>query len=45
MNCKYCNKECKNQNSLTQHQIRCKDNPSRIFIAIPQGNKTKGRIP
>lgn len=28
--CKYCNKECKNLNSLTQHEIRCKENPNRI---------------
>lgn len=29
LNCKYCNKECKNINSLIQHEIRCKDNPNR----------------
>lgn len=45
MNCRYCNKYCKNQNSLTQHQIRCKQNPERIFVPVPVGNKTKGRIP
>lgn len=28
--CKYCNKECKNLNSLKQHEIRCKLNPNRI---------------
>lgn len=28
--CRYCGKECKNQNSLTQHEIRCKFNPNRI---------------
>lgn len=44
MNCKYCNKECKNQNSLTQHQIRCKVNPDKIeitsnFIKYNQGVK------
>ena len=27
--CKYCNKECKNLNSLIQHEIRCKENPNR----------------
>lgn len=32
MNCKYCNRECKNKNSLIQHEIRCKLNPNRIFI-------------
>lgn len=29
MNCKFCNKECKNLNSLTQHELRCKCNPNR----------------
>lgn len=28
--CKHCNKECKNKNSLSNHQIRCKVNPDRI---------------
>ena len=31
-NCKYCNKICKNKNSLAQHEIRCKSNPHRIKI-------------
>lgn len=30
LKCKYCNKECKNKNSLIQHEIRCKLNPNRI---------------
>lgn len=30
--CKYCGKECKNKNSLAQHEIRCKYNPNRITI-------------
>ena len=30
--CKYCDKECKNKNSLTQHEIRCSKNPNRIKI-------------
>lgn len=29
-NCIFCGKLCKNQNSLKQHQIRCKLNPNRI---------------
>lgn len=29
-NCRYCNKQCKNLNSLHQHEIRCKNNPDRI---------------
>ena len=28
--CKFCGKECKNKNSLTQHEIRCKENPNRL---------------
>ena len=32
--CKYCGKECKNKNSLVQHEIRCKENPNKItFIS------------
>ena len=27
--CKFCNKECKNKHSLTQHELRCRKNPSR----------------
>lgn len=30
--CKYCGKECKNLNSLRQHEIRCKENPDRIHM-------------
>ena len=30
--CKYCGKECKNKNSLAQHEIRCKNNPNRIVV-------------
>ncbi len=29
--CQYCNKECKNLNSLKQHECRCKQNPNRII--------------
>lgn len=29
MNCKFCNKECKNQNSLRNHERLCKLNPNR----------------
>jgi len=32
MNCKYCEKECKNLNSLKQHEIRCKLNENKIII-------------
>ena len=27
--CKYCNKECKNDNSLRNHERLCKSNPDR----------------
>lgn len=30
--CKYCGKECKNKNSLAQHEIRCKYNPNKIAM-------------
>lgn len=29
LNCKFCSKECHNNNSLKQHEIRCKNNPDR----------------
>ena len=38
--CKYCGKECKNKNSLTQHEIRCKKNPNRITCG-DKGNNGK----
>lgn len=31
MECKYCNKICKNKNSLKQHEIRCLTNPNKII--------------
>ena len=40
MNCQYCNKECKNKNSLTQHEIRCNKNPNKIVC-----NGNKGNVP
>ena len=32
MNCEFCNRECKNKNSLVQHQIRCINNPNKISV-------------
>lgn len=32
LNCIYCGKECKNKNSLAQHECRCDKNPNKIFI-------------
>lgn len=29
--CQYCGRECVGKNSLTQHEIRCKENPDRII--------------
>ena len=37
MYCKYCGKECKNENSLKQHEIRCKSNPQRIDMSHATG--------
>jgi hypothetical protein len=37
MDCKYCNKLCKNLNSLKQHEVRCKSNPNRIVIKPSYG--------
>ena len=28
--CQYCGKQCKNLNSIKQHEKRCKNNPNRI---------------
>lgn len=30
--CKFCGKECKNKNSLAQHEIRCQSNPERKSV-------------
>lgn len=32
LNCKFCNRECKNNNSLVQHQIRCNKNDNKIEV-------------
>lgn len=42
--CQFCGKECKNKNSLVQHEIRCPDNESRINVAI-KGFNTGNLIP
>lgn len=46
--CKFCEKECKNKNSLAQHELRCKYNPNRkdadkfaIYITNNRKGKTK----
>lgn len=43
--CQYCHKECKNKNSLVQHEIRCKKNPNKLNLNYLEGNNfTKQRI-
>ena len=42
LKCKYCGKECKNNNSLTQHEIRCKLNPNRIDLSYIKTGHSKG---
>lgn len=41
--CKFCGKECKNKNSLAQHEIRCKENPERIEIHNGFSNYNKNK--
>ena len=52
VNCRYCNKLCKNMNSLKQHECRCKSNPNRksadnlaIYIVNNRKGKTKDNCP
>lgn len=40
--CKYCNKECKNKNSLAQHEIRCNKNPNKIDMSYIKIGHSKG---
>lgn len=41
--CIYCGKQCKNNNSLTQHQLRCKANPERrVFNNLSNRGWAKG---
>ena len=40
--CQYCEKECKNLNSLKQHECRCKLNPNKIDLSyIKESNKKR----
>lgn len=41
MKCRYCDKECKNLNSLKQHEIRCRYNSNRIHIFHPSNTGFK----
>ena len=38
LDCQYCNKLCKNANSLRQHEIRCKNNPDKIVVGSHSRN-------
>lgn len=44
LNCKFCNKECKNLKSLTQHELRCSKNPNRKAYIV-EGFNNKGNKP
>ena len=39
--CRYCGRKCKNKNSLSQHEIRCKNNPDKIMCYGNKGNMPK----
>jgi len=39
--CKYCHKECKNLKSLSQHEIRCQNNPNKINTKLSIETKLK----
>lgn len=39
--CQYCGKECKNVNSLKQHECRCKQNPNHIISSFIEYNKNR----
>lgn len=42
LSCKFCNKECKNDNSLRNHERLCSKNPNRqkTFFSDPKNHKT-----
>jgi Zn finger protein HypA/HybF involved in hydrogenase expression len=43
LSCQYCNKICKNKNSLVQHEIRCAKNAQRVAVGFTKETaKTKG---
>lgn len=37
LSCEFCGKECKNKNSLAQHEVRCKNNPDKIDMPSFRG--------
>ena len=42
MNCKFCDKECKNANSLRNHERLCKLNPERQLTTYEKYGPIKG---
>jgi len=46
MKCKFCSKDCKNRNSLINHERLCKKNPNRQHIEewVCRGDKWKERL-
>jgi hypothetical protein len=44
LNCKYCNSERKNKNSLAQHEIRCNDNPNKLLKSDVWHQAMKNKI-
>lgn len=43
-NCKFCNKECKNDNSLRNHERLCKNNPDRQLTPYERGLDPLGNV-
>lgn len=41
MKCKFCGKECKNENSLRNHERLCKLNPNKSFTCFSTANPSK----
>lgn len=41
LNCKYCQKLCKNRNSLAQHECRCYANPNRYTVVTYSNTKPR----
>ena len=42
--CKFCGKECKNRNSLAQHERFCKLNPNRVESSFVKFNKERDHV-
>lgn len=38
LNCKFCQRLCKNKNALRQHEIRCKQNPDKLDLPTISGD-------